>query len=212
MRRTMLLTVLVLLSAAAVRAADDNGFTTLFDSQSLKGWTVVGGQPGNWLVQDGLIVTKGAGGGWLSTDGTYADFDLKLEYRLRPGGNSGVFIRSPRSGDPAYSGMEIQILDDDAPVYKNLQPGQYCGSVYRVIACERGHTKPAGEWNAMEIIAKGPHITVKLNGATITDGNLKDHEDAVSEHPGIKRTEGYIGLQSHSETVEFRNIGVKELH
>ena len=156
-------------------------------------------------------MTKGEGGGWLSTEKTYGDFVLKLEYRLRPGGNSGVFIRSPRTGDPAYTGMEIQILDDESDRYKALQPFQYCGSVYGVVAAKRGQAKPAGEWNALEIRAEGPKVQVKLNGATIVDANLDDHPDAAEKHPGIKRRDGYIGLQSHSEPVEFRNIQIKEL-
>jgi hypothetical protein len=200
-----------LLVAVAASAADE-GFTTLFDGKTTQGWTSVNSAGGNWTVRDGLLITKGEGGGWLSTDKPYANFVLRLEYRLKPGGNSGVFIRSPRSGDPAYSGMEVQILDDEDERYSGkLKAGQYCGSVYLVAPAERGHTKKAGEWNAMEITADGTKITVKLNGATIVNTDLKDHADATKEHPGILRTEGYIGLQSHSEPVEFRNIQIKEL-
>jgi len=201
---------LLALVLPAARAADDE-FVPLFDGKSTAGWTPVGGKEGNWSVADGLLITKGDGGGWLSTDKMYGDFALKLEYRVKKGGNSGVFIRSPRQGDPAYTGMEIQVLDDDADQYKSLQPFQYCGSVYGVAAAKRGHTKPPGEWNAMEITADGPKITVKLNGTKIVDANLKDHADAEEKHPGIKRAEGYIGLQSHSDPVEFRNIAVKVL-
>jgi hypothetical protein len=196
------------LAGAAARAED---FTPLFDGKTLAGWTPVGGAADNWAVIDGLLVTRGAGGGWLSTDGTYENFVLRLEYRLQEGGNSGVFIRSPREGDPAYTGMEIQVLDDASERYRELQPYQYCGSVYGVMPAERGHTKPAGEWNSMEITADKLHITVKLNGQTIVDDNLRKHPDAVATHPGMKRPGGYIGLQSHSEPVEFRNIAVKRL-
>jgi Domain of Unknown Function (DUF1080) len=198
------------LLAGVVLAADD-GFAPLFDGKTLQGWTHVNSGQGNWVVQDGLLVTKGQGGGWLSTEKTYANFVLKLEYRLKPGGNSGVFLRAPHTGDPAYSGMEIQILDDDDEQYKSLQPFQYAGSLYGVVAAKRGHTKPAGQWNAMEITADGPKITIKLNGATVVEANVKEHPDAVAQHPGLERTEGYIGLQSHSEPVEFRNIQVKVL-
>ena len=192
--------------AAAIGLAAEEGFTPLFDGKSTEGWTPVGGKPGNWLVKDGLLVTKGEGGGWLSTDKTYANFVLTLEYKVGPGGNSGVFIRSPHSGDPAYSGMELQVLDDDDDQYKNLKPFQYTGSVYGVVAAKRGHTKKPGEWNRMEITADGPKVVVKLNGATIVDANLDEHQDAAKEHPGILRKEGYIGLQSHSDEVQFRNI------
>lgn len=199
----------LLVPAAASRA--DDGFTNLFDGKSLAGWSAVNSKGENWIVQDGLLVTKGQGGGWLSTEKTYSDFVFRVEYRLREGGNSGVNIRAPHTGDPAYTGMEIQLLDDDSARYKTLKPYQYCGSVYGVIPAKRGSTKPAGEWNTMEITARGPRITVKLNDKTIVDGNLEEHSEAAKEHPGIKRPDGYIGLQSHSEPVEFRNIRVKEL-
>ncbi|WP_422930269.1 3-keto-disaccharide hydrolase [Singulisphaera sp. PoT] len=196
---------------AATAQAEDEGFVSLFDGKSLQGWTPVNSSAGNWLVQDGLLVTKGQGGGWLSTDKVYKDFTLKLEFRVEKGGNSGVFIRSPHSGDPAYSGMELQVLDDDDDQYKTLKPFQYTGSVYGVVAAKRGHTKAPGEWNQMEITAKGSKITVKLNGTTIVDADLSEHSDAAKAHPGILRADGYVGLQSHSDPVKFRNISIKEL-
>ena len=211
MRTTTSLFALALTLAPALAPAADTPATPLFDGKSLAGWSPVGGKADNWTAQDGLLVTKGDGGGWLSTEKTYSDFALKLEFRTGPGGNSGVFIRSPRTGDPAYTGMEIQVLDDDAAMYKDLKPFQYCGSVYGVIPAKRGSLKPAGEWNAMEITAKGTRITVKLNGQTVVDGDLADHSDAEKTHPGILRKEGYIGLQSHSDRVEFRNIEVTDL-
>lgn len=195
--------------STSLAAAD--AFVSLFDGKTTEGWTPVAGKSGNWKVQDGLLVTQGEGGGWLSTNGEYADFIVQLEYRTRPGGNSGVFIRSPRSGDPAYTGMEIQLLDDDDAQYKNLKPFQYTGSIYGVVAAKRGHTKKPGEWNSIAIEAKGPKIKVTLNGTVIVDADLTDHADAAAQHPGIKRDRGYIGLQSHSDVVEFRNIKIKDL-
>ena len=108
------LALLVIALAASTAAADEEVFVSLFDGRTTEGWTPVGGQPGNWSVDDGRLITQGQGGGWLSTEKTYADFTLTLEYSVAPGGNSGVFLRSPRQGDPAYTGMEIQILDDNA--------------------------------------------------------------------------------------------------
>lgn len=183
----------------------------VFDGKTLKGWVPVGGAAENWKVVDGVLITEGRGGGWLSTEKTYANFVVDLEYRLQPGGNSGVNIRSPHQGNPAFVGMEIQILDDESPRYATLQPYQYCGSVYGVVPAKRGHTRPAGEWNHMQIRAEGSHIKVQLNGETIVDADLTEHRDAADAHPGILRSEGYIGLQSHSEPVEFRNIRIEEL-
>ena len=211
MPRPGLRTLIPALLLAHASSAADSGFTPLFDGTSTVGWTVVGGKPGNWLVRDGELVTQGRGGGWISTDKTFDDFVLRLEYLVRPGGNSGVFIRSPRSGDPAYTGMEIQVLDDDDDRYRELEPFQYTGSIYGVVAAQRGHTWKPGEWNQMEITARGPKVVVKLNGAVVVNANLARHADASQQHPGILRTKGYLGLQSHSDEVRFRNIEIKEL-
>jgi len=209
-RPLMLAALATVLSALAPAPEAEDGFVPLFDGKTTRGWEEVG-EPGDWKVKDGLLVTLGKGGRWISTDRTYDNFVLRLEYRVGPGGNSGVNIRAPREGNPAYAGMEIQVLDDDHPMYKDLQPYQYTGSIYAVVAAKRGHTKPAGEWNAMEISADGPKIVVKLNGDTIVDANLNDHPEADKDHPGLKRKGGYIGLQSHTDPVEFRAIRLKEL-
>ena len=208
MNRSISLAAILVCLVSSLWAAED-AFIPIFDGKTLSGWTKVGGKEKSWSIEDGVLVTQGEGGGWLSTEKTYGDFVLALEYQVGPGGNSGVFIRAPHNGDPAYTGMEIQVLDDESPRYKTLQPYQYCGSVYGVQAAKRGHTKPAGEWNAMEISAVGPKITVKLNGTTITEAVLTEHTDAEKTHPGIKRPDGYIGFQNHDEPVKFRNIRVK---
>lgn len=211
MPRLSLRTLVPVLFLVSAGRGDESGFVSLFDGKTTEGWTTVGGKEGNWQVSDGKLVTKGQGGGWISTNKTYGNFVLKLEFRLGPGGNSGVFIRAPRSGDPAYTGMEIQVLDDDDAQYKDLKPFQYTGSVYGVVAAKRGHTKRPGEWNHMEIRAQGSKVVVSLNGTTIVDANLAEHGDAAKEHPGILRADGYIGLQSHSDEVQFRNIAIEEL-
>jgi len=200
---------ITLLSIAPALAQES--VTSLFDGKTTNGWQLINSKPGNWVVKDGLLVTKGEGGGWISTAKTYRDFTLTLEYKTTKGDNSGVFIRSPHTGDAAYTGMEIQLLDDDDDQYKNIKLYQYTGSVYGVIAAKRGSTRPPGSWNKIEITANGPKIVVRLNGTTIGDGRLDEHKDAEKTHPGLLRNEGYIGLQSHSDEVCFRNIGIKEL-
>ncbi len=206
-----MLASLTALALLALAAAQDKEPHSLFDGKTLNGWTNVGGSQGNWLVKEGILVTRGEGGGWISTEQEYSDFELSLEYKLQAGGNSGVFIRSPQTGDPAYTGMEIQILDDDDSRYAELKPYQYCGSVYGVIAAKRGSTKGPGEWNTLTVRAVGPKIKITLNGTTIVDGDLKEHPEAAADHPGILRDKGYIGIQSHSEPVEFRAISIKSL-
>src|SRR5699024_104271 len=130
----------------------------LFNERDLTGWTRVGGDAGGWHADDGILYTegsgekwkKGAGGGWLSTTETYDDFKLQLEYRLPEGGNSGIFLRAPHEGDPAYEGLEIQLLDDDAEQYAGLEPWQYTGSIYDVQAPSGRSSKQAGQWQKME--------------------------------------------------------------
>lgn len=194
----------------------------LFNGKDLTGWERIGGEPGTlsgWHVDDGILFTEGGGeewqktmgGSWLSTTGIYGNFKLELEYRLPEGGNSGVFLRAPRKGDPAYAGLEIQILDDYASQYEGLEPPQYTGSIYDVKAPSKRTSKPAGQWQKMMIICDGPKIKVSLNGQMIINTNLIDHMDRVSEHPGLKRREGYIGLQNHNTRIEYRNINITEI-
>ncbi|MBX3412464.1 MAG: DUF1080 domain-containing protein [Pirellulales bacterium] len=194
----------VAFAARSVQAADDA--KALFDGQSLDGWQAVNGPISSWTVEDGLLVCSGAGGGWLSTKDEYGDFDLSLEFRVPQGGNSGVFIRAPHEGDPAYTGMELQVLDDAADEYKSLRPDQYTGSVYGVVAAQPRVTKPAGEWQTMRIRCVGRDVEVEVNGKQVVKANLDEHLDKAKEHPGITRERGHIGLQNHGSRVEYRNV------
>jgi HEAT repeat protein len=184
---------------------------SLFNAVDLKGWTIVGGKEGTWGVGDGILFTTGDGGGWLSTDAEYENFELDLDFRVPEGGNSGIFLRSPRQGDPAYTGMEIQVLDDYAPEYAKLRPWQYCGSIYGVVAPTVRASKKALEWQHCRIIARGPRITIVLNGQTVVDADLVAQMEKESSHPGLKRRSGFIGLQCHSLRVEYRAITLTEL-
>jgi hypothetical protein len=215
-----ILSLLAALSAATAlpQTIDDrekaDGFVPLFNGKDLDGWHCHDGKDAVWKVEDDLLVCSGAGGGWLGTTKTYSDFIVRLEYRLQPGGNSGVYLRAPDTGHISRVGMEVQILDDDHPSYKKIDYYQYCGSLYHLVAPTRRMTKPAGQWNAMEIRAEGRRVVVVLNGVKIVDADLdrlRQDEAVAREHPGLARTSGRIGLQSHSERVEFRRLRVKEL-
>ncbi len=183
----------------------------IFNGKDLTGWEQIGGEEGSWGVENGLLYTEGAGGGWLSTDRMFDNFRLTLEFRVPEAGNSGVFLRTPREGNPAYVGMEAQVLDDYAEKYETLQPWQYTGSIYAVKAPSKRVTKPANEWNTYEILCDGPIVKIWLNGELVNDANLINHMDKASEHPGIKQRKGYIGLQNHSTRVDYRNIHIQEL-
>ena len=172
---------------------------------------MIGGAENSWGVEDSLLYTTGNGSGWLATEREYGDFRLELDFRLPPGGNSGVFLRAPREGDPAYQGMEIQVLDDRASQYANLKPWQYCGSLYAVQPPAQRVSKPAGEWQHYEITCQGPEVRVKLNDELIIDVDLIDHMEKTAKNPGLQRRKGFIGLQNHGDRVEYRNIRITEL-
>jgi hypothetical protein len=189
------------------------GFEPLFDGKTLSGWKLIGGHGTGYLVKDESIVCPADGGGNLFTEKEYSDFVLRLEIKLSPGGNNGIGLRAPYEGDAAYVGMECQVLDDPAPQYANLEPGQYHGSIYKVLAARRGALKPTGEWNKEEIRCIGRKITVILNGKIIVDGNLNDITDpaVLGSHPGILRKTGHIGFLGHGSLIAFRNIEINDL-
>jgi hypothetical protein len=191
------------------------GFVALFNGKDLDGWKRYDVKNDVWSAAEGMIVCTGkAGGGWLGTNRDYANFEIRLEYRLSPGGNSGVYIRAPQKGWISRVGMEIQILDDFHANYAKLEPYQYTGSIYHVVGPSKRVTKKAGEWNKLTIRADGKQVVVILNGTKIVDADLdrylKDPKVA-KEHPGLARKTGRIGLQSHTDRVEYRNLRIKEL-
>jgi hypothetical protein len=213
MKLTIRLSLLVLLVAVQCISADEPGFVSLFDGQTLNGWTLIGEHGPGYVVKDGILVCPKEGGGNLFTEREYSDFAFRFEFRTEPAGNNGVGIRAPLEGDAAYVGMEIQILDD-APEYAGkLRPAQYHGSVYDVIPAKRGYLKKAGEWNEEEIRAEGRRIRVTLNGTVILDADLDSVKDpeVLKKHPGLARPQGHIGFLGHGSLVEFRNIRIKEL-
>ncbi len=176
------------------------GFVPLFNGKDLTGWHVMGSPA--WKVEKGVLVCTGEGGGWLRSDKEYQNFVLRLEFRVSKGGNSGIFIRSALEGNPAFTGMEVQILDDHG---RNPTP-HTTGSIYDAVAPKKNMSKPAGEWNFVEIICSGPWVVVAMNGEEIVRVNM-------DEHPKLKGRlrKGYIGLQNHGARMEFRNILIKEL-
>ncbi len=191
----------------------EEGFVALFNGTDLSNWA---GNEHSYSVEDGNIVIRPQkSGGNLYTAKEYADFIFRFEFKLTPGANNGLGIRTPMEGDAAYVGYELQILDNTAPVYANLQPYQYHGSVYGIIPAKKGFLKPVGEWNCEEVYVKGDKIRITLNGTVIVDGDLKeaskngtaDHKD----HPGLKRTSGHIGFLGHGSLLWFRNIRIKEI-
>jgi hypothetical protein len=193
------------------------GWIAIFNGKDLSGWTPTG-NPKVWGVEKGVLYVAGGGGGWLMTDKEYKNFEIKLDYKPTKHANSGVALRSPlpkdmkkgQGWDPAYAGMEIQLIDDVN--WPGLQVWQHTGSIYNVVPAAKVNPHPIGEWNAIHITAKGSKIKVVHNGETLVDADLKDYvKEHADHHPGILRDGGHLGLQSHDNRTEFKNIFVKSL-
>ena len=214
MGSTMIRPLLLLLAAPLVFAQEE-GFRPLFDGKTLDGWFVVNKMGPGFLVEDGRIVCPFEGGQKLMTEKEFANFVLRLEYKMQADGNNGIGIRAPRNGQTSVHGMEIQILDQTGPKYKpmKLKPEQYHGSIYDVWPARTGFLKPPGEWNTQEIKADGRRITITLNGVVILDADLDlvREPEVLKKHPGLQRKSGHIALLGHQAHVEFRNIRIKEL-
>ena len=210
MRRFLLPALFLGLAAVAgsARSADEleTGYKPLFDGQSLAGWEGAG-EPAEkcWKAEDGTIVCTGQKGPWLRSREEFGDFNLRLEYKLKAGGNSGVYIRVPKDGDHHGdgAGIEVQVLDDQAERYKSLKRYQYTGSLYAIAPATEHVGRPAGEWNSLEINCHAKRYRVVHNGTTILDADDKTHPELAG-----RLTKGYLGLQNHSEEVWFRNVRV----
>lgn len=195
----MVIALLAFCAAAASHAAPKE----LFNGRDLTGWVKMHG--GDWKVEDGVIVgSKGVewttnpekSGSWLRTEKEYSDFVLELEFAINEKGNAGVFIRSAIEKNPAFSGHEMQILDDHGK-----EPKKYTtGALYDVVAASKNMSKPAGQWNKARITCTGKRIQINLNGEDIVD------------YQTDRLTRGYIGLQNHDDhaVVKFRNIRISE--
>ena len=188
-------------------------FTSLYNGRDLSGWHVKDGKLEAWKANGDMISCVAPGGGWLTSDREYGDFVLRLEYRIGPGGNSGVGIRYPAQGDPAHVGMEIQVLDDQDPQYKGLKPAQYNGGIYYQAAPTAHPAKKPGEWNEYIIRCQGPRITIRLNGVTVQDVNVDEFTSGEGGYKPLaeRPRRGHVGMQSHGDQVDFRNIRIREL-
>lgn len=206
----LLLSIALLLAINTHAADSEKGFKSIFNGKDLKHFE---GDTKGYKVIDGEI--KCSPGGNMYTKETYGNFVFRFEFKMTPGANNGLGIRMTPAGDAAYNAMELQILEDTADKYKDLQPYQYHGSIYGIVPAKRGFAKPIGEWNVQEVIADGNHIKVILNGEVIVDADLKEAtKDGTmdhNEHPGLFRKEGRIGFLGHGDVLYFRNIRVKKL-
>jgi hypothetical protein len=202
-----LISLLVCALALTAGDIDDPGFVALFNGQDLAGWHVMG-QP-DWHAADGIVWTEGKGG-WLRSDQRYADFILRLEYRVTQGAASGIFLRSAEQGNPAFTGLEISLLDDAGQPTDLHSTGAIYGAVIPLYSV--GYK--AGEWNQVEISCVGRHLTMYLNGNRIHKIDFDDPAFVFAEQRPLGRVPnaGYIGLESRTHRVDFRSLRIQVLN
>jgi hypothetical protein len=193
---------------------------SLFDGKTLSGWRGYS-QPqalNGWKVEDGALVRFSKGGDIVTAD-EFGDFELSLEWKVAPGGNSGIFYRAQDGAKEIWhQAPEYQILDNKG--HKDGQdPLTSTASCYALYAPSKDASKPAGEWNETRIIARGSRVEHWLNGAKVVefDTTSEDWKKRVAAskfkvYPGFgEQQKGRIGLQDHGDVVSYRNIRIREL-
>ena len=189
-----------------------NDFKSAFNGKNFEGWA---GPTNNYSVDHGSIQCMKGKGGTIYVNDELGDFSARMEFKLPPGGNNGLAIRYPGSGDTAYVGMcELQVLDDSAKKYAKLHPAQYHGSAYGMVPAARGYQRPVGEWNSQEVTVDGSRIKVELNGTLILNADLANVEKPMydlGKFKGRLRKSGYFGFAGHGDAVSFRNISIRNI-
>jgi len=187
-----------------------DGWFPLFNGVDLTGWQATGQHPEAFYVKDGLIESDGSGGGWLRTNKEFENFVLRLEYKLSKGANSGIAIRALPEGNPAFTGMEIQLLDNHGQ-----KPSPHTtGAIYDSVAPSANMSKPADQWNEIEITCNNRQVKVVLNGTEVVNANLDDYATPINDHTPLKEraVRGFIELQDYTDHHRwFRNIRIKPL-
>jgi hypothetical protein len=215
-------------SGFASAQQNKNKWVKLFDGKTTKGWhnygkTTVGER---WTVQDGALrllpKDPNKAGGDLVTDKEYSNFHLKLEWKIAPKGNSGIFLfvkEEPATYPTAYlTGLEMQVLDNDGHKDGKIITHR-AGDLYDLIKSSSEPVKPVGEWNKVEVISNNGKLDFKLNGVHIVSTTIGDENwnklVAGSKFAKFKGFGAYksgkIALQDHSDEVWYRNITIKEL-
>lgn len=209
-------------------AAAEEGFDVLFNGtlDSARGhWRGFKKEdlPAGWTVEDGALLLKGEGAGDIITRQSFKDFDLRLEWKIAEGGNSGIMYRVSETGEGTeatyLTGPEYQLLDD-VKAADNKTTMTRAGALYGIYpAPDPSPVKPANEWNEARIVVKGNHVEHWLNGQKIVDAEIGSDDwnqrlaaSKFATWPRFAReTEGHIALQDHGNPVFFRNIRVKRL-
>ncbi len=176
---------------------DDEGFVPLFNGRDFEGWQFKDKYRDHWTVKDGIIDYDGQGGGDLWTEKEFADFVLKVDWRLPRKGDSGIYLRGS-----SKSQVNIWVNPlGSGEVYGYRTDNKMPEEVRKAVTPSKVADKPVGEWNSFEITMKGERLTVILNGEKVIDS---------ARLPGVKPA-GRIALQHHGDPVQFRNIRLREL-
>jgi formylglycine-generating enzyme required for sulfatase activity/serine/threonine protein kinase len=176
----------------------------LFDGKSLAGWT---GETNQFKVENGVLVNDGQRG-VASAPGTYRDFEVELEFRLQDKANSGLGICYSGEGDPAVTGLEVQLLDDAGN--PNVGPDQRCGALYKLVAVQSAPYQKWPAWNRVTARSLGDDLEVVLNGTSVVKTSRKLLAAAHPNHAGLKRDSGSICLFPYTARSEYRNFRVRE--
>jgi hypothetical protein len=222
MKSLLLLAVLTATSIAA-----DAPFTPLFPKDGppsgfvVRHWSDVSQPPkdaAEWTVKDGVLTSVGTRGCWLMSEKEYGDFELEYEFKLGPTGNSGLALRAPMKGDPAFDGMEMQMAD--FRYNPQAKENELTGGIYRAVAPSKQLYKPQ-EWNTVRVRLEGPRVHIELNGEVIQDFDVTVKTGTVLRHdktdaPPVKDRprRGHIGFQELSKDgshVLVRGARIREL-
>ena len=195
----------------------------LFDGSSTdhwRGFKQLGFPDKSWKVENGALKTiPGESGADLVTKEQYDNFELELEWRISPGGNSGIMYHVTENfEEPWHTGPEMQVLDDDKHA-DGKDPKTSAGSLYALIAPTNKKLKPVGEWNQVRLIVRGNHVEHWLNGAKVVEYELGSEslktliaQSKFKDTPRFaKEPKGHIDLQHHHDEVWYRNIKIRRL-
>ena len=207
-------------SSALTPAEKAAGWRLLFDGHTTNGWRgyMQDGMPEGWQAVDGALTRVGRAGDIITSE-SYRSFELSLEWKIGPGGNSGVFYRAIEGPEAIYMvAPEMQVLDD-AGHPDGQSPLTSAGSNFGLHPAERGVVRPAGEGNEARIVVDGNHVEHWLNGVKLVDYELgsPDWAELVANSKFIEwpeygtATEGHIGLQDHGDWAAFRHIKIRPL-
>jgi hypothetical protein len=165
-----------------------------------------GGPAPGWSVEGETLKFSGEGTYLQFKDRHIGDFILRMDYKLPPGGNSGLYFRHPEAGLKSGKGMEIQMLDHHHEKFKGIKDWQFTGSIYGVVPPSSKDIHPGGEWNSIEIYALGPRIRVTLNGTVVADASMDDYRELTN-----RPRRGLMAIQNHGSSLEFRNLRILSL-